>query len=149
MKKSYLMIILLVTGMFILGCATTKSLVPFFEERSGIGHEAIVYVYRLKDMVGAIAPWNVRVDDEVVGILYQGAYMALHVSPGAHTIKIGESSPLITVGAIVEILADNPGAFNAKENETYYIRSAGFAVDFVAKEKAMAELSSMKYDRGM
>ena len=145
MKKSYLMIMLLATGMLLFGCATTKSLVPFFEEEPGIAREAIVYVYRLKSMVGAAAPWNVRIDDEVVGVLYQGAYMALHVDPGAHTIKIGESSPFIE-GLIVEAIADNPNAFNAKKNEKYYIRSDGFVVDFVTKEKAMPELSSMKYD---
>lgn len=147
MKKPYL-IMLIATGIFLLGCATTTSQVSFFEEERGIAHEAIVYVYRLKSMVGAAVPWNVRIDDEVVGVLYQGAYMALHVFPGAHTIKIGESFPFIE-GAIVEAIADNPSAFNAKENETYYIRSAGFAVEFVTKEKAMTELSSMKYDMGM
>jgi len=148
MKKTYLMIILLATGMFLFGCATTTSQVSFFEEQPKSDHEAIVYIYRLKSIVGAAAPWNVRIDDEVVGVLYQGAYMALHVSSGAHTIKIGESSPFIE-GAIVEAIADNPSAFNAKENETYYIRSDGFAVNFVTKEKAMTELSSMKYDMGM
>ena len=148
MKKFYLLIIFLATGMFLFSCATTTSQVPFFEEEPGIAREAIVYVYRLKSMVGAAAPWNVRIDDEVVGVLYQGAYMALHVSSGAHTIKIGESFPFIE-GAIVEAIADNPRAFNAKENETYYIRSDGFAVNFVTKEKAMTELSSMKYDMGM
>ena len=149
MKKSYLMIILLATGMFFLGCAATQSQVSFFEEEPESDHEAIVYVYRLKSMVGAAVPWNVHIDDEVVGVLYQGAYMALHVSPGAHTIKIGESSPSIMEGTIFEAIPDNPSAFNAKENETYYIRCAGFAVDFVTKEKAMTELPSMKYDMGM
>ena len=148
MKKSYLMIILLSTGMFLLGCVTTKSQVSFFEEKPVNDQEAIVYVYRLKSMVGAAVPWNVRIDDEVEGILYQGAYMALHVDPGVHTIKIGESFPFIE-GAIVEAIADNPNAFNAKKNEKYYIRSDGFSVDFVTKEKAMTELSSMKYDMGM
>ena len=147
-KKSYLMIILLATGMFFLGCAATQSQVSFFEEEPESDHEAIVYVYRLKSMVGAAVPWNVHIDDEVVGVLYQGAYMALHVSPGAHTIKIGESFPFIE-GAIVEAIADNPNAFNAKENETYYLRCSGFAVNFLTKEKAMTELSSMKYDMGM
>ena len=148
MKKSYLMIMLLATGMFLFSCATTTSQVSFFEEEPESDHEAIVYIYRLKSMVGAAASWNVRIDYEVVGVLNQGAYMALHVVPGAHTIKIGESFPYIE-GAIVEAIADNPSAFNAKENETYYIRCAGFAVDFVTKEKAMTELSSMKYDMGM
>ena len=136
MKKSYLMIILLATGMFLLGCAATKSQVSFFEEEPESEHEAIVYVYRLKSMEGAIAPWNVRVDDEVVGILYQGAYMPLHVSPGVHTIKITETSL---------------GRFDLaiKGNETYYIRCAGSDIVPVTKEKAMTELSSMKYDMGM
>jgi len=74
--------------------------------------------------------------------------MAMHVNPGVHTIKIGESFPFIE-GAIVEAIANNPGAFNAEETKTYYVRCAGFAVDFVTKEKAMTELPSMKYDMGM
>ena len=138
---------LLAIGMLFFGCATTKSQVSFFEVKPENDQEAIVYVYRLKSMVGAVANWNVRRDGEVVGVLKQGAYMALHVSPGAHTIVIGESLPI--VGDIVEFAADNPSAFNAKVNETYYIRCAGFVVNFVTKEKAMTELSSMKWDMGM
>lgn len=148
MKKSYLIIMLLVTEMFLFGCATTKSQVPFFEEKPKSDQDVIVYVYRLNSFVGAAANWNVRIDGEVVGILNQGAYMAMHVNPGVHTIKIGESFPFIE-GAIVEAIANNPGAFNAEETKTYYVRCAGFAVDFVTKEKAMTELPSMKYDMGM
>jgi uncharacterized protein DUF2846 len=147
MKKSYLTIMLLASGMLLFACATTKSQISFFEEESKSDYEAIVYVYRLNSIVGAAANWNVRIDGKVVGVLKQGAYMALHVSPGAHTIKIGESLPI--AGDIVESIADNPNAFNAKANEIYYIRCAGFVVNFLTKEKAMTELYFMKYDMGM
>jgi len=148
MKKPFLIIMLLATEIFLFGCGTTKSQVSFFEEKPKGDQDVIVYVYRLKSMVGAAANWNARIDGEVVGILNQGAYMALHINPGVHTIKIGESFPFIE-GAIVEAIANNPSAFNAEENKTYYVRCAGFAVDFVTKEKAMTELPSMKYDMGM
>ena len=148
MKKTHLIVMLLVTEMLLFGCAATKSQISFFEEKFRNDNDVIVYVYRLNSIVGAAANWNVRIDDEVVGVLNQGAYMALHVDPGVHSIKIGESFPFVE-GAIVEAIANNPSAFNAKENETYYIRCAGFAVDFVPKEKAMTELRSMKYDMGM
>jgi hypothetical protein len=147
MKKYHLIIMLLATGIFLFGCATTRSQIPFFEAKPQSDNDVIVYVYRLQSIVGAAVGWNVYIDDQVVGVLYQGAYMALHVDPGLHTIKIGDSSPFIE-GAIVEALADNPDAFNAKANETYYIRCAGFEVNFVTKEKAMTELPSMKYDMG-
>jgi len=147
MKKSCLLLSFLAALMLFQGCAFTKSKISFFEEKFNNDREALVYVYRLKSMVGASVSWNVRIDDKVVGVLKQGAYMVLHISPGVHTIKIGESGPLIT-GAIVEAIAQNPDAFRAKENEIYYVRSGGFSVEFATKEKAMRELPSMKYDMG-
>ncbi len=147
MKKSCLLLSFLAVLMLFQGCASTNSKISFFEEKFNNDHEALIYVYRLKSMVGASVSWNVYIDGQVVGVLKQGAYMALHASPGVHTIKIGESGPLI-LGAIVEAIAQNPDAFKAKENEIYYIRSGGFSVEFVTKEKAMSELPSMKYDMG-
>jgi len=136
MKKYYLVIMLIAIEILFWGCASTKSLVPFFEENHYNDHEGIVYVYRLKSMEGAIAPWNVRIDDKVVGVLYQGAYMPLHVSTGVHTIKITETSL---------------GGFNLviKGNDIFYIRCVGSDIRPVTKEEAMTELSSMKLDMGM
>lgn len=149
MKVNYAILSISLVGiLFLIGCADTKSKISFFEEKMESDHEAIIYVYRLPDIVGGIAYWNVYLDHQVVGLLKQGAYMAFHVSPGEHTITIGDTPPSLT-GALVETLADNPSKFNAKANETYYIRSKGFKVEFVTKEKAMTELPSMKYDKGM
>ena len=149
MKISHVIILLLAAQMFLFGCGTTQSQVPFFEETPRNDHDVIIYVYRLPSIVGAAAPWNVHIDGEIVGVLNQGAYMPLHIAPGTHTLKVGESSPYVLDRVVVETLADNPNAFIAEKNETYYIRCEGFTVEFVSKEKAMTELSSMKYDMGL
>ena len=149
MKISHVIILLLAAQMFLFGCGTTQSQIPFSEETPRNDHDVIIYVYRLSSIVGAAAPWNVRIDGENVGVLNQGAYMPLHIAPGTHTLKVGESSPYVLDRVIVETLADNPNAFIAEKNETYYIRCEGFTVEFVPKQKAMTELSSMKYDMGL
>ena len=149
MKISNVIILLLAAQMFLFGCGTTQSQVTFFEETPRNDHDVIIYVYRLPSIVGAAAPWNVHIDGEILGVLNQGAYMPLHIAPGTHTLKVGESSPYVLDRVIVETLADNPNAFIAEKNETYYIRCEGFTVEFVPKQKAMTELSSMKYDMGL
>ena len=149
MKISHVIILLLAAQMLLFGCVSTQSQVPFFEETRRNDHDVIVYVYRLPSIVGAAAPWNVHIDGKIVGVLNQGAYMPLHIAPGTHTLKVGESSPYVLDRVVVETLADNPNAFIAEKNETYYIRCEGFTVEFVSKEKAMTELSSMKYDMGL
>ncbi len=131
-----------------LGCgASTSSTIPFHQESFQGDSDAVVYVYREPSFVGAAASWPVRIDDQVVGDLKQNAYMALHVAPGVHTIKIGDDGPLIA-GAIVEAVVDNPGAFRAKPKEKYYIRSKGFEVAFLTEQQAMDGLKTMKYDMG-
>lgn len=130
-----------------LGCGSSGSTIAFSEEQLHGDNDAVVYIYREASMVGAAVSWRVRVDDAVVGELRQKAYMVLHVAPGIHTVKIGDSGPLIE-GAIVEAIADNPGAFRAKEKETYYIRCKGFKVAFLPRGQAMETLKSMKYDMG-
>jgi hypothetical protein len=149
MKISHVIILLLAAQMFLFGCGTTQSQIPFSEETPRNDHDVIIYVYRLSSIVGAAAPWNVRIDGENVGVLNQGAYMPLHIAPGTHTLKVGESSPYVLDRVIVETLADNPNVFIAEKNEIYYIRCEGFTVEFVPKQKAMTELSSMKYDMGL
>ena len=148
MKISHVIILFLAAQMFLFGCVTTQSEIPFSEETPRNDRDVLVYVYRLPSIVGAAVPWNVRIDSRIVGVLNQGAYMPLHIDPGTHTIKVGESSPYLLDRVVVETLADNPNAFVAEANETYYIRCEGFMVEFVPKEKAMPELSSMKYDMG-
>ena len=147
---------ILFTSIFVIyclsGCATTKSKIAFFEEQR-TKQEAIVYVYRLKSIVGAAAWWNVYLDGKVVGLLTQGAYIPLHVSPGQHSIAVGDiGSPVIIPWYVSsELSKSEVGAdrFTVKENETYYIRCKGFEVSFLKKEEAMPELSLMKYDPGM
>jgi hypothetical protein len=134
-----------------LGCANyTKSKIPFSEEQLKEKNDAVVYVYRLKSMIGALVGWKVYIDKKVVGVLYQGAYMPLHLQPGDHLIDIGEpgAGELNTVQAINAEGAGNLRKFSIKEGEVLYIRSEGPYVSAVPKEKAMAELPTMKLDMG-
>jgi hypothetical protein len=148
MKKALGLVAAIALVFFSLGCsASTSSTIAFSEEQVRGDNDAVVYIFRESSMVGAAASWNVRIDDVVVGELRQNAYMAFHVVPGVHRIKIGDSGPLIA-GVIVEAIVDNPGAFRAKEKETYYIGCKGFKVAFLSREQAMEALKSMKYDIG-
>jgi hypothetical protein len=85
-------IVSLVGLTLILGCANyTKSKIPFSEEQLKNEQESIIYIYRLKNMVGGIVGWKVYLDKTVVGTLNQGAYMVLHVASGVHSVDIGEA----------------------------------------------------------
>jgi len=129
------------------GCGTSNSTIPFSEESFHGDNDSVVYIYREASMVGAATSWRVRIDNVIVGKLRQNSYMAIHLAPGVHKVRIGDSGPLI-VGAVVEAIADNPGAFKIKEKETYYIRCKGFKVEFLPRNQAIEELKSMKYDMG-
>ncbi|MDD8027009.1 MAG: DUF2846 domain-containing protein [Acidobacteriota bacterium] len=143
MKKSCFLLSLVVSLIIFQGCSTTSK-IAFFEEKFNSDQEALVYVYRLKSMVGALVAWNVNLDNMVVASLRPGGYTVLRVSPGPHVVKIGESHTVVE--ALGEVIAHNPEAFMAKAHETYFVRSGGFGVEFAAKEKAMAELKAMKYE---
>ncbi|GEM_PF-4868776 len=143
MRKSCFLLCLFVSLMIFQGCSTTSK-IAFFEEKFNSDQEALVYVYRLKSMVGALVAWNVNLDDKVVASLRPGGYTVLRVSPGLHVVKIGESHTLVQ--ALGEVIAQNPEAFMAKAREIYFVRSGGFGVEFATKEKAMAELPAMKYE---
>jgi hypothetical protein len=128
-------------------CGTTSSTVPFHEEALQGEADALVYVFRESSMVGGAVSWNVYLDGKVVGVLKQGAYMAFHVAPGAHAVRIGDTPPTL-VGVIAEAAADNPEAFMAQAGQAYYIRSKGGDVAFLTRDQAMPSLSTMKYDTG-
>ncbi len=164
MKTRHLALCVSLIGFsWLAGCATTRSQIAFYEEERTGDPEAIVYVYRLKSIVGAVAPWRVYLDREAVGVLSQGAYVPLHVSPGPHSIAVGDPGspviPLVAGGAggpvAAGAAAGAQGAmtgigptFEAQAYGTYYLRCKGFSAKFVTKEKAMPELSLMKYDTG-
>jgi hypothetical protein len=129
------------------GCGSvTSSAITFHEEGLRGDNDAIIYVFREKSMVGYAVEWNVYLDNSVAGVMRQNAYMALHVTPGPHTIKIGDTMPGV-VGAAAESAADNPNAFIAKPGQAYFIRSKGFSVDFLTREQAWPTLEQMKEDR--
>lgn len=54
--------------------------------------EAIIYVYREPGMFGAALSWDILVDGESVGTVYQGTYLWHRVSPGEHTVRVRHNS---------------------------------------------------------
>ena len=159
MKKVLVLTGLLLIPLLFSSCASvTKSNISFYNESFNDKNDAVVYVYRLKDMVGLAVPWAVKLDDKVVAVLRQNAYVALHVTPGVHTLIIGDNNNAIYGSAgeaggaaktAVDMVDIVSGTFYAQENQTYYIRSKGFKVKLLPKEEAMEELQNMKYDMGM
>jgi uncharacterized protein YigE (DUF2233 family) len=139
-------------------CASTKSTIPFHEVAPNEPGSAVIYVYRLKSMVGAAVVWNVRLDNKIVAVLNQGAYAVVYAKPGPHTVTIGDSTVSFAGGAVGaainsasqagEAQAAKDGSFVAEPNGVYFIRSKGFGVDLLPREEAMKDIVEMKYDMG-
>jgi hypothetical protein len=71
------------------GCASiTKSKIAFSEESTHGEDDVVVYLYRERDSVGSSDTWSVRIDEDPIGDLKQDAYMAIHLAPGFHAIKV-------------------------------------------------------------
>ena len=60
MKSKLVIGMLLTVQLLLVSCATTSSQIAFHEVPFQDKDSAIIYVYRLQSMVGAIAPWAVR-----------------------------------------------------------------------------------------
>jgi hypothetical protein len=141
--KSYLLAMLFGVA----ACGTTSSTIAFHEETLQGPTDALLYVYRESSMVGGAVSWNVYLDGKVAGVLKQGAYMTHHLAPGRHTVRIGDTSPVV-VGIVAAAVLDTPDAFMVQAGQTYYIRSKGGDVSFLPRDQAMPSLSTMKYDTG-
>ena len=146
---------LLTLAMVLMSCASTSSTIPFHEVPPNEPGGAVIYVYRLKSMVGAAVKWNVRLDDKIVAVLNQGAYAVVHTKPGPHTVTIGDYQVVFTggvVGAAVHAAevqsAQKAGSFLAEPNGVYFLRSKGFSVDLLPQAEAMKDIVEMKYDMG-
>ena len=130
--------------------STTKPL--FHEEELTASDEAIIYIYRMPNIVGGAGKFNVRLDDKKVGLLTQGAYFVLRVAPGEHVITVGDYNP-IRMGDVTAVpvgsVDKERGKFRAEPKGVYYFRSDGPAVRFVSKDEAMQELPRMRYDIGL
>ncbi len=148
MRKSLCVVLLFVIQILVLGCSSTRSTVAFHEEPPANDGDVVVYVYRLKSMVGAAASWVVRLDGKDVAVLRQNAYVALHTTPGAHTIMVGDAPVDLVAAAITDAVARDTGTGLMTANTSYYLRCAGFKSYFVSKEEAMKELPRMMYDDG-
>jgi hypothetical protein len=129
------------------GCGSTNSTIVFHEEALRGDTDALVYVFRESALLGGAVPWNLYLDGHIAGVLKQGAYMTFHLTPGQHSVRVGDSSPDL-VHLAAEAIANNPEAFIAKAGQTYYIRSHGSEVAFLTHDQAMPSLGTMKYDTG-
>jgi uncharacterized protein YigE (DUF2233 family) len=146
---------MLVLLLALCGCgAVTSSTVAYHEDKVHDAKDAIIYVYRLKSMVGGAVPWNVYLDAKIVGVLRQNAYMPLHVPAGEHSLKIGDDTSVVISdhGKLKELVTwtdPGTGKFVLVPGGVYYFRSEGFSVTFLSKDEAMPELSNMYLDTGM
>lgn len=160
MRRAVVAAGLLAAALCFQDCATSTKRVPrvpktkiaFHEENLQSENEAVIYVYRLRSMLGAMASWNVRLDGKVVAVLRQNAYIPLHVAPGAHSLIIGDQALFLggLVGGLIDGAvraagADNADTFLVAAKESYYLRSQGAEVEFVTQEEAMGELSRLHF----
>lgn len=72
--------------------------------------EAIIYVYRELGMFGAALSWDILVDGESVGTVYQGTYLWRRVPPGEHTVRVRHNSHV------------SERTINAEAGRDYYIQ---------------------------
>jgi hypothetical protein len=158
-KRPLATLMFLALSLTFVSCATTSSTIPFHEVPPNEQGNAVIYVYRLRSMVGASVKWAVRLDGKIVANLNQGAYVALCAAPGAHTITIGDSTVFFGGGAVNgalngasqsgEAQAKDNGTFVAAANGVYFLRSKGFDVNLLSKGDAMNDIVEMMYDPGM
>ena len=139
--------VLLGISTLVSSCASTGSKIAFHEETPANEGDVIVYVYRMPSMVGAAVAWVVRLDGQDVAVLRQNAYIALHTTPGAHEIKVGDN-PIGLAGVVVEATTGDKRMALLSTGTSYYLRCAGFKFGFVSREEAMKELPGMKFDEG-
>lgn len=132
MRRAIAVAALLAASSFLCCATEPKSMVAFREESVQNHDEAIIYVYRLRSMLGAMVAWNVRLDGKVVAVLRQNEYVPLHVAPGANSLIIGDQTLALggLVGGLIEgavqaAAADNTGAFAIAWKESYYVRIPG------------------------
>jgi hypothetical protein len=159
MKPLLLLAALLATPIAFTSCASvTQSTVAFSEEGFRDQNDVIIYVYRVRSLVGAAVPWNLRLDGKIVAVLRQNSYAVLHTTPGVHTILVGDQTstnlifgpiPSAVLDTMVEQADVTHGTFNTRPNERYYFRSQGFSVKVLSQDEAMGELSTMKFDMGV
>lgn len=95
--------------------------------------DAIVYILRLSSMVGALAKWQIKVDDKVVANLKQKEYVIVHINT---TVK----------GHYFYFPSMRYNYTNFKPNKYYYImlnQGFGFKSGYL-NEEALSELKSCK-----
>lgn len=165
---------LLVVQLILASCstATTTSEIAFHEVPPPDENTVIIYVYRLKSMVGSAVKWAVRLDGEVVANMNQNAYVVLYTTPGEHSVTIGDatSGSIVSgffgygaLGVVAGAAADEAEMSSQAKKGTlpiqqssvpstdpqdrvYFFRSAGFKVEYVSREEALKEIVDMKYE---
>ena len=178
MKNRFFTALITVACLALTSCSSmftgglTKSEIPFQEVPPPDEETVIIYVYRMKSMVGAAGLWAVRLDGEVVANLSQDAYVVLYTTPGEHSVTLGDASSgamlegFFGFGALGSAL--HPAADQAEmawqaelgelpdqqagtpssdpQDRVYWFRSKGFGVDYVSRAEALPEIVHMKYE---
>lgn len=134
MKKVLTVALLSTVVLVLTSCGTTTSQIAFHEVTTNDHNDAIVYIYRLPNIVGAAVKWPVKLDGKEVAALKQNAYVVLYTAPGVHRITVG---------------ANEIRTFTAAPNGVYFFRTKGILAYGVTREKAMEEIVDMKYDMGL
>jgi hypothetical protein len=92
----------------------TNSKIGFFEEAMRSADDTVAYVFRESYALGYVVPFTVRVDNKVIGDLKQGAYMAIHVTPGFHSLRVSADGFLS-----VSLEGVKSSASGTKSNRSY------------------------------
>lgn len=162
LKNGKIIGMLLVIQLFFIITVLTESHAAFQEVILPDDNTVIVYVYRLRSMLGAMVSWNVRLDGNIETSLKQNRYTVLFTTPGKHSITIGDSEAEFLIGGMIggalgiaemseaqkkgALPDDQPSdSSDGSVNRIYYFRSKGSEVEYVSRDKALREMARLTY----
>jgi hypothetical protein len=162
LKNGKIIGMLLAIQLFFILSILTESHATFQEVVLPDDNTVIVYVYRLRSMLGAMVSWNVRLDGNMETSLKQNRYTVLFTTPGKHSITIGDSEAEFLIGGMIggalgvmEMSAaqkkgalpdDQPSdSSDGSVNRVYYFRSKGSEVKYVSRDQALREMARLTY----
>lgn len=168
-KISKMIGILLTFQLFFVIGGINRSHAAFMELVPPDDNTTIIYVYRLKSMLGLLASWNVRLDGSIETSLKNNTYTVLFTTPGRHSITIGDSEAAnffaggllgrasgaydainnsqLAKEAKKGTLPDNqpPDSSDGSVQRIYYFRSKGAEVEYVSRDQALREMARLTY----
>lgn len=141
-KRVFFLLITVMTMVMISGC-TSK--IPY--QKTGFDKEtkALVYIYRLASTREEAVTYDVAINDIVVGILYDEAYIPMTINPGDTRIYVQNHD---TVKSFVE--NDAVELKDVRAGDVYYIKAivgqeGSFSLRLMDYEAAKTEIASTGY----